>query len=73
MDNETKLALEIWECVRDIVPAAKREDTAEQVIRLFQEYGFDINFADLEGEDSYLDKVIELFKEDEDGELDFEE
>lgn len=72
MTNENKLVLEIWECVRDNLPSARREDIAAQLLRLFEEYGFDIDLADLEGEDSYLDKVIESLKDEDEQEISYD-
>ncbi len=68
MDNETKLLLEIWQNVRDIIPSSRREDSALMMLRAFEEYGFDIDTADLEGEDEYLDTALEATKVDEEPE-----
>ncbi len=66
MNSEARLILEVWEAVRDHIPAGKRPDTAEQLLRRFEEYGVDPGlFQDLVGEDKYLEEAFEtLYGED---------
>jgi hypothetical protein len=64
MDNETKLLLEIWHNFRDIIPASRRDDSALTLIKAFEEYGFDIDASDIEGEDEYLDGALEVLNDD---------
>lgn len=64
MSNDSKLIVEVWDTFRDIIPAARRDDAALKVLRLFEEYGFEIHEA--EGEDKILDEALELLREDED-------
>lgn len=68
MDNE-KLLLEIWQNFRDMLPAKSREDAALSLLKSFEEYSFDINPADLIGEDEYLDAALEINQDDEDPEM----
>jgi hypothetical protein len=61
MNSESRLILEVWESVRDFVPAPKRPDIAEQMLRRFEEYGFDPgDYADLVGEDKYLEEAFNV-------------
>jgi hypothetical protein len=71
--NESKLILEIWETFRDLIPPAKRDDAAHSLLRSCQEYGFDDDIAELEGEDDYLDRAIETLQDDQDMEDDDDE
>jgi hypothetical protein len=66
MNSEARLISEIWETVRDSIPAPKRQDVAQQHLRLYEEYGFDIeDMADLIGEDKYLEEAYKtLYEED---------
>jgi hypothetical protein len=67
MDNEAKLLLEIWHNFRDIIPVARRDDSALTLLKAFEEYGFDIDATDIEGEDEYLDNALEVLRDDEEG------
>ncbi|MEO9258294.1 MAG: hypothetical protein ABI207_07925 [Crocinitomicaceae bacterium] len=61
MNSESRLIAEVWETVRDTIPAAKRLDTAMTWLRLFEEYGFDSSdFADLVTEDKILSEAYSL-------------
>jgi hypothetical protein len=64
MSSDSKLIVEVWDTIRDIIPAGKRDDAALRILRLFEEYGFEIQEA--EGEDKILDEALELLREDED-------
>jgi len=59
MSNESKLVVELWDFFRDQLPAGKRQAGAAHLLRLFEEYGFEIDHEDIEGEDEYLDEAIE--------------
>jgi hypothetical protein len=39
--NDTQLVLDVWEAVRDALPAAKRGDCAQSLLRAFADYGFE--------------------------------
>ncbi len=66
MNSEARLISEIWETVRDLIPAPKRSEIAQQHLRAFEEYGFDPeDMADLIGEDKYLEEAYKtLYEED---------
>ncbi len=74
MNSESRLILELWETVRDTIPAAKRTDVAMQWLRSFEEYSFDSeDFADLVGEDKNLEEAYHtLYDEDEYGDDDYD-
>jgi hypothetical protein len=66
MNSEARLISEIWETVRDLIPVPKRAEIAQQHLRAFEEYGFEIEeMADLIGEDKYLEEAYKtLYEED---------
>lgn len=39
--NDTQLVLDVWEAVRDALPAGKRADYAQSLLRAFADYGFE--------------------------------
>lgn len=67
-DSDNTLIVEIWEVVRDVVPAAKREDAALRFLKIFEDNGFDIE--DIEGEDPILDEALNLIKDEDEEEID---
>ena len=71
MRDDNEMIVEVWEVIRDVVPAAKREDAALRLLKVFEENGFDIN--EIEGEDSILDEALTLLRDEEDGEDETEE
>jgi hypothetical protein len=72
MNSESKLVVELWDYFRDMLPAGKRVAAAAHILRLFEEYGVDVDHDDLEGECEYLDEAIDHFDdEDEDDDLDY--
>lgn len=71
MRDDNDMIVEIWEVIRDVVPAAKREDAALRLLKVFEENGFDIN--EIEGEDSILDEALLLLRDEEDGDDETEE
>lgn len=55
MKSESNLVMEIWELVRDYVPASRRTDTALSILRAFEEYGMEADdLADILDEDDSL-------------------
>lgn len=68
MNSETRLLLEIWESVRDNLPASKRAESARGIVNAFADYGYDASdFRDVLGEDQYLTDAIEdVFGDDPD-------
>lgn len=47
MRSEARMALAIWEAVRDNgLPADKRTEVAESILRAMEEYGFDAKDLD---------------------------
>lgn len=66
MNNESNLVLEIWELVRDQLPAARRVDIASGVLRAFVEFGMEQgDLGDLVDEDPYLARAFYEVFEDE--------
>jgi hypothetical protein len=65
MSSEVQLIVEVWDLVRDTLPPSRRLDSAIQLLRAFEEYGFDPeNLKDLLDEDRYLQRAYEdLYEE----------
>lgn len=78
MTSENTLVLEIWELVRDQLPAARRLETAAALLRAFEEYGFDErDLSEIVEEDAYLAKayyeVFDVDQEDEDDDKEYDD
>jgi hypothetical protein len=65
---EERLALHIWEAVREHLPSGKREECAEGILRALEEYGMDgADLAGLRDEDEDIAEAYEaIFGSDED-------
>lgn len=59
MSSESKLVVELWDYFRDMIATGKRQDAATHLLRLFQEYGIEVEQSEIEGECEYLDEAIE--------------
>lgn len=64
MSNESKLVVELWDFFRDQLPAGKRQAAAAHLLRLFEEYGFEIDREEVEDECEYLDEALEHLHDD---------
>jgi hypothetical protein len=75
MNSEVQLIVEIWDLMRDTVLPARRLETAIQVLRAFEEYGFEPEtLKDVMDEDRYLQRAYEdLYDETEDEQSDDDE
>jgi hypothetical protein len=73
MDSDSKLVVEVWDIVRDLIPSARREDAVLKLLKVFEEYGVDISPDALEGEDTYLDAALENYREHADEDDDSED
>jgi len=64
MGSESELVLNLWETFRDVIPAGKREDTANKMLKILEDW-VDIEDVakELHGEDSYLDRAFDHFVE----------
>ena len=77
MRSESNLVYELWEIMREHVPAPRRVDTAMSLIRSFIDFGFEKeDFADATEECEVLRSAYNLVfeadeDEDEEEELDF--
>jgi hypothetical protein len=59
MKSESKLFVELWEIVRDQLPAARRADTAFSMLQAFEEHGYDSrDLADIVDEDPVLARAF---------------
>lgn len=77
MKSESNLVYQVWECVRDSIPAAKRTDTAVAILKYFEEYGFESSdLIDIVDEDVYLTTahqiVFDTFIDEDEEETDFD-
>ncbi len=41
MSRESQMVVEIWDNVRDFIPASKRSDAAESIVMAAADYGFE--------------------------------
>ena len=75
MNSESKVVVEIWDLVRDLLPASRRLEIAIAILRSFEEYGFDNrDIQDIIDEDVYLTRAYaDLYGDDEEEEYDEDE
>lgn len=66
MDSDSKLIVEVWDTVRDLIPSARREDAVLKLLKVFEEYGVEVSAEALEGEDAHLDAALENYREHKD-------
>lgn len=59
MNSESKLILDLWDYLRDVIPAAKREESALHLLTVFEDHGFEFRPGDIQGEDKHLDDALE--------------
>jgi flagellar biosynthesis/type III secretory pathway ATPase len=64
MGSETELVLGLWETFKDVVPASKREDTANKMLKILEDW-VDLEEVgkELHGEDKYLDQAFSSYVE----------
>lgn len=71
MGSETELVLGLWETFKDVVPASKREDTANKMLKILEDW---VDLEDvgreLHGEDKYLDNAFAAYVDVEDSDDD---
>jgi hypothetical protein len=72
MSSESKLVIELWDYFRDMIASSKRQDAATHLLRLFQEYGIEVEQAEIEGECEYLDEAIIAVIDDDHQEDDYD-
>lgn len=70
MTSETKLVFELWDSLRENITASKRLDSALQILRLFEEYGMEVDRRELEGECEYLDDALQALADFEEEDVD---
>jgi hypothetical protein len=69
-----EMILSIWELFGDFVPAKERLETANLLIKLFEDNGLDMaTIDDILGVDKYLDKAVAEYESDEYADYDDEE
>lgn len=65
MSSESKLVVELWDYFRDMIAASKKQEAALHLLRLFEEYGIEIEPSAIEGECEYLDFAVSAIHDDE--------
>jgi hypothetical protein len=72
MNSESKVVAELWDLVRDHIPASRRLEIAISFLQKFEEYGFDPrDMQDIIDEDVYLRRAfVDLFEDEEENEED---
>jgi hypothetical protein len=75
MTKESRLVISLWEVIRDLIPAAKRQEVASAIIREFEDVGYDEReLQDLIDEDVYLTRAYrEVFDVEEEDDNDGDE
>lgn len=65
MAAEAQLLVDIWDAVRDVVPAGRRPDLAEAVVRAFANYGCEpADLHDVEDDPDLTQACQVVFDED---------
>ena len=60
MEIDAKIIAELWETVKDLIPAGKRDDVALEFIGVFEENDVEIHDLDsLRGADDSLDSALD--------------
>ena len=57
-DSEANFVLELWETIKEAVPAAKRQELADRYVSILVDHGWDLESLDIFGEDRYLDEAL---------------
>ncbi|CAM6054976.1 unnamed protein product [Sphagnum tenellum] len=67
MNSDTQLVLDIWEAMRDYLPAAKRTEAAHGLLRAISEYGIESReISSIVDEDNDLEEAYyDIFHEGE--------
>lgn len=66
MELDAKTVLDLWECVKEFVPANKREELAISFLTVFVDNDVEIeDLEDLKGADHDLDNALDDVYEDE--------
>ena len=68
MSSEPELLIEMWNALRSYIPQKERMEAALSVINLFDTFGDIEELKEYVGQDSYLDKALEDYFEEEDEE-----
>lgn len=59
MDKDAELVLNVWDAVRDVIPASKREDSAISLLKVLEDHIDLYEIAKLIiNEDKYLDVAL---------------
>ena len=68
MNSESKVVVELWDLVRDHIPATRRLEIAIAFLRAFEEYGFEQrDMQDILDEDQHLARAFnDIFEVEED-------
>lgn len=64
MKSESSMILEIWETFKEYIPEKTRSDAATSLLRVLDDYDFGDNFAEIKGEDKWLDDALVDYLDD---------
>ena len=64
MSSEPELLIEMWNALRSYIPQKERMEAALSVINLFDTFGDIEELKEYVGQDSYLDKALEDYLEE---------
>ena len=75
MISESKVVAQLWDLVRDYIPAGRRLEVAIAFLQNFEEYGFEPrDMQDIMDEDRYLRQAfVDLWEDEDENEQDDEE
>jgi hypothetical protein len=61
---DAELLLEVWSLAKDYVPTKERQEVCEQMVQVFENFGFDTeHLSHIEGNDKYIDKILKDLEE----------
>jgi hypothetical protein len=74
MGSESELVLGLWETFKDVIPAGKREDTANKMLKILEDWvDLEEVAPHIQGEDTYLDRALSYYIEPTEDEDEFED
>lgn len=73
MDKDAELVLNVWDALRDVIPASKREDSAISLLKVLEDHVDLYEIAKyIANEDKYLDVALREYTEVEEDEDDYD-
>lgn len=72
-DSETNFVLELWDTIKEALPANKRQEVADRFVSIFIDHGWDLEELGLQGHDRSLDEALREHLERNDSDEDLDE